>query len=233
MWLENVLSEQYKIVKVLKKNDKKEILLLENKDNHIRVVCRKYFEKIQSDVYKILTKISSPNLLEVYDVQEEENKTIILEEYVDGISVAELLVDEKYTPYGMKRVIEQVCDGVGTLHKNSIIHRDLKPENILIDSKGYVKVIDYDASKIYRKEKGEDTILLGTAGYAAPEQYGIVQSDTRTDIYALGVLINVMLTGEHPSKKMCTSKYKRVVEKCTKINPSDRYQSVYELKKHL
>lgn len=233
MWLENVLAKQYRIVKVIKKNNKKEILLLENKDNHIRVVCRKYFEKINSDVYRILTKIIVPNLLEVYDVQEEENQTIILEEYVDGISVAELLADEKYTPYGMRRVIEQVCSGVEVLHRNQIILRDLKPENILIDSKGHVKVIDYDAAKIYKKENDADTVLLGTAGYAAPEQYGIVQSDMRTDIYALGVLINVMLTGEHPSRKMCKAKYKRVVEKCTKINPNDRYQSVQELKKHL
>lgn len=233
MWLEDVLSEQYKLVKTIKKNDRKEILLLENKSNHIRIVCRKYFEKISSDVYKILTKISSPNLLEIYDIQEQDNKTIILEEYVDGISISELLSSDNFTPYGMKRIIKQVCDGVGTLHKESIIHRDLKPENIMIDSNGFVKVIDYDAAKLYKCGNGEDTIMLGTAGYAAPEQYGIVQSDARADIYALGVLINVMLTGEHPSKKMCSSKYKRVVEKCTKINPSDRYQSVYELKKHL
>mgnify|MGYP000014088376 CR=1 FL=1 len=233
MWLENVLLEQYRIIKVIKKNEKKEIMLLENIDNHIRVICRKYFDKIQCDVYNILTKIKSPNLVEVYDTQEDNDSTIILEEYVDGISIAELIVSDKYTPYGMKRVIEQVCCGVGVLHRNAIIHRDLKPENILIDSKGNVKVIDYDAAKIYMKDKDADTVLLGTAGYAAPEQYGIVQSDMRADIYALGVLINVLLTGEHPSKKMCTGKYKRVVEKCTKINPDDRYQSIWELKKHL
>lgn len=233
MWLENVLAQQYRIVKVIKKNDKKEILLLENKDNNIRVVCRKYFQGVQSDVYRILTKIIVPNLLEVYDVQEEESQTIILEEYVDGISIAELLANEKFTPYGMKRVLEKICSGVETLHRNAIIHRDLKPENILIGSKGQVKVIDYDAAKIYKREKDGDTLLLGTAGYAAPEQYGIVQSDMRTDIYALGVLINVMLTGEHPSKNMCRGRYKKIVEKCTKINPNDRYQSVHELKKHL
>ena len=115
--------------------------------------------------------------------------------------VAEFLENEKYTTYGMRKVIGQICNGVKVLHENTIVHRDLKPENILIDSKGCIKIIDYDAAKIYSWGKNEDTFLLGTAGYAAPEQYGIVQSDMRTDIYALGVLINVMLTGEHPSKK--------------------------------
>lgn len=233
MWIENVIEQQYRIVKVLKKNEDKEIILLENKENHIRIICRKYTSEICDDVYEKLTRISAPNLLKVYDVQKKEDKTIVLEEYIDGISVAELLNDSTYTPYAMKRVINGVCKGVEVLHNNSIIHRDIKPDNILVDSNGNIKLIDYDAARIYIKGKEQDTVLLGTAGYAAPEQYGIVQSDIRTDIYSLGVLINVMLTGEHPSKKMCSGRYRKIVEKCTRINPDDRYHNISELRKHL
>ena len=98
MWIENVIEQQYRIVKVLKKNEDKEIILLENKENHIRIICRKYTGEICDEVYEKLTRISASNLLKVYDVQKKENKTIVLEEYIDGISVAELLNDSCYTP---------------------------------------------------------------------------------------------------------------------------------------
>lgn len=73
-------------------------------------------------------------------------------------------------------------------------------------------------------------MILGTIGYAAPEQLGITQSDTRTDIYSLGILINVMLTGEHPCKRIAEGKLGKVVKKCTLLSLDDRYQTVIELK---
>ena len=78
-------------------------------------------------------------------------------------------------------------------------------------------------------ENSADTQILGTTGFAAPEQYGLSQSDIRTDIYALGVLINVMLTGEHPSKKLAEGKMGRIVDRCTHVNPQRRYKNVLRL----
>ena len=74
-----------------------------------------------------------------------------------------------------------------------------------------------------------DTQILGTTGFAAPEQYGMSQSDSRADIYSVGVLINVMLTGEHPSKKLAPGHLGRVVEHCTRVNPAKRYKTVLRL----
>ncbi len=71
--------------------------------------------------------------------------------------------------------------------------------------------------------------MLGTTGFAAPEQYGLSQSDVRTDIYALGVLINVMLTGEHPSRRLAEGRMGRVVQRCTQVNPEKRYKDVLHL----
>ena len=73
------------------------------------------------------------------------------------------------------------------------------------------------------------TVIMGTVGYASPEQLGVTQSDARTDIYALGVLLNVMITGKHPSEKMAKGKAGRIVRKCTNVNPDDRYQSAEKL----
>lgn len=232
MWIENVIEQQYRIVKVLKKMRIKKSYCLRTR----RIISVLYAENILKRYAMKYTKTDqniSTQFVEGIWCTEKEDKTIVLEEYIDGISVAELLNDSTYTPYAMKRVINSVCNGVEVLHNNSIIHRDIKPDNILVDSNGNIKLIDYDAARIYIKGKEQDTVLLGTAGYAAPEQYGIVQSDIRTDIYSLGVLINVMLTGEHPSKKMCSGRYRKIVEKCTRINPDDRYHNISELRKHL
>ena len=92
-----------------------------------------------------------------------------------------------------------------------------------------VKLIDFDISRLRKDDGNKDTVMLGTTGYAAPEQYGISETDARSDIYSIGILINVMPTGEHPSKKICKGKWQRIVNKCTRINPEERYQDVTEL----
>ena len=74
---------------------------------------------------------------------------------------------------------------------------------------------------------------LGTTGYAAPEQFGLSQTDGRADIYSLGVLLNVMLTGQHPSAKLAPGHAGRVVQRCTMTNPDRRYRTVRELREAL
>jgi serine/threonine protein kinase len=102
----------------------------------------------------------------------------------------------------------------------------------MIAKDGRVFLIDLNAArKISNASK--DTVVMGTVGYASPEQLGITQSDERTDIYATGVLLNVMLTGKHPSEKLATKKGGRIVRKCTDISPKKRYQSADKLYKAL
>ena len=108
------------------------------------------------------------------------------------------------------------------------VHRDIKPENVILRGKEAV-LIDFDAARLHKPGAQADTQVLGTTGFAAPEQYGLSQSDVRTDIYSLGVLINVMLTGEHPSKKLAGGHMGRVVHRCTQVNPQKRYKDVLHL----
>ena len=111
-----------------------------------------------------------------------------------------------------------------------VICRDLKAENVILTNEGEVKLIDFDIARIYQPGKSKDTVMMGTQGYAAPEQFGFGQTDARTDIYALGVLLNYMLVRDFPMEKLTEGKFKTIVLKCTKINPEDRYQNVDELK---
>lgn len=86
-----------------------------------------------------------------------------------------------------------------------------------------------NAAKQYNNEKHEDTALIGTVGYAAPEQYGFGTSGVQADIYAIGVLLNVMLLGKPPKEALPTGKIGKVIKKCTMMDPKDRYASVAEL----
>lgn len=229
-WLDEVLKQEYSVVKTLKKTEDKSVVLLRHKTLGKEIVCRKC--RYGTDVFKLLMRISSPNIPKIYEVQEGESLTV-LEEFIYGTTVSDILSSGLYNEKGTRTVIKGVCDALEILHNNGIVHRDLKPENVMITSKGDVVLIDFDAARLFKNGKSQDTQIMGTAGYAAPEQFGLAQSDERTDIFALGVLMNVMLTGEHPSKKMYSGKLKRVIEKCISIDPDKRYSDVCKLKKSL
>lgn len=96
-----------------------------------------------------------------------------------------------------------------------------------------VTLIDFNASKKFDSGKNYDTCLMGTAEYAAPEQFGFSQSDARTDIYALGILLNILITGCFPKDVLCSGSAARVVTKCTQMDPARRYSSVLQLKSAL
>ena len=165
----------------------------------------------------------------MYDVINLEDGQILLEEYISGLTVAEFLECDTYTYRSAKKVLYGVCSAVGYLHSQGIVHRDIKPENILISQDGTVKLFDLDASRQVVSGVRKDTEVLGTIGYAPPEQFGLSQSDARSDIYAIGVLLNVMLTGEHPSCKLAKGKAGRIVKKCTMIDPDSRYPTAEKL----
>ena len=127
-----------------------------------------------------------------------------------------------------KQITRQLCQALWVLHSMGVVHRDVKPDNVIIRG-NEAALIDFDASRVYKNEIQEDTQILGTTGFAAPEQYGLSQSDGRTDIYALGVLLNIMLTGEHPSRKLAGGRMGRIVQKCTMVNPNKRYKNILHL----
>jgi len=228
-WLENVMNIEYDIGSIIKKTEDKSIIRMINKSNGKSVIVKKYIGSCE--VYKRLVSISHNNLPTVYEAVSDGDKSMVVEEYVEGITVGQVLETGWYTSEGVENVIEQLSDALILLHEHNIVHRDIKPENIMISMDGTVKLIDFNISRIHDDERGKDTRILGTTGFAAPEQYGIAETDPRADIYAIGILINVMLTGEHPAKKLCTGRWRKIVNKCTRINPEERFQSVKDILK--
>ncbi len=230
-WLENVLNEQYQFVTCLRKTEKSEIVVLEHKTLHKRIIKRTF--KGDSEVYRKLLTLKHKNMPEILEVTEFEDKVLVLEEYIDGITLLDLINDNLYKEKQVKKLVRELCDVLSFLHSFNIIHRDIKPENIMIENATQIlKLIDFDSARIYKKYYPRDTEYLGTVGYAAPEQYGGV-SDKRTDIKQVGELTKVMLTGETSDKIPYNGKLADVIAKCIHISPDKRFQTAEELKRSL
>ena len=120
----------------------------------------------------------------IHSFWEEDGKLVVLEEYIQGKTLDALLSKGMLDEQEKIRIVLNVCDALSFLHsaKIPIIHRDIKPSNIMLTNDGIVKLIDYDAAKVFHRGKNEDTTLIGTVGRAAPEQFGFAQSDARTDV---------------------------------------------------
>lgn len=220
------LLESYHIVSVLSEKNDCSVLRLRHKQLNKDLILRSFPKNIAA--YEFLCNIKTTNLPEVYDAITLSNGQIVLEEFISGITIADVMKSGNYRYRGAKRVLIDVCNALEILHQNGFVHRDIKPENIMISDNGRVVLIDLNISKQISIST-KDTIIMGTVGYASPEQLGVSSSDARTDIYAMGILLNVMLTGKHPSQFLVRGTPGKIVKKCTNLNPEDRYQSAQKL----
>lgn len=216
------IFKAYSLVSVLSDKNESKVLKLKNKAHNSYIVVRSFPKAINA--YENLYSINCANLPLIYDVINSDDGQIVLEEFIEGVTVAEVMESGKYRYMGTRKVLRSICNALTVLHERGFVHRDIKPENIIIAKDGRVVLVDLNAARKI-SAAGKDTVVMGTVGYASPEQLGVAQSDARTDIYALGVLLNVMITGKHPSQKLAKGKAGRIVRKCTSVNPDERYQS--------
>lgn len=153
-----------------------------------------------------------------------DESTTVIEEYIEGeIPDAGEMSDRQ-----LRCMVRELCTVLEFLHGKGIIHRDIKPSHVLLAGDGHIRLIDFDAARMPKEDLEQDTRLLGTKGYAPPEQYGFAQTDERADIYALGVTLGQLL-GEKAKKQI----YKRIIRKCTRLDPDKRYQSVRQVRQAL
>lgn len=224
-FLEAVITE-YDTLRVLKQSPRGTVSVVRHKKSGTRYIFRRYSGS--GEVYRRLLPVLCPHLPQIMEAAEQDGQTAVLEEYVQGDTLAELLMGARLTEREARQVTMQLCQALHVLHSMGAVHRDVKPENVILRGSDAV-LIDFDAARIYKDESESDTQVLGTTGFAAPEQYGIFQSDERADIFSLGVLLNIMLTGKHPSREMAAGKMGRIVRKCTMTAPEQRYQSARAL----
>ena len=196
------------------------------KDKELTFVKRKYNPAIK-DFLKFLSDTPHPNFPVIVEVHDD----FYIMEYITGKTLEEALADNIFSREKAKELILQLLDAVELLHKFNIVHRDIKPENIIISVDGTLKLIDFDIARKIVNLKNRDTEILGTAGYAAPEQYGFTQTDERSDIYAIGLVYNYMLTGKSPVEEAVSGQTGKIIKKCTRIDKHGRYKSIKLLRK--
>ena len=197
-----------------------------------KVYVKKKLTEYNANVFRYLKEHPIPHTAAIEEVVEDQDVLIVIEQFLSGQTLENYLTDHgSLSPDEAIQITQQLAIIVDALHRADppIIHRDIKPSNIMIDSGGTVSLLDMNAAKWQNIGEAEDTKLIGTVGYAAPEQYGFGSSCRQTDIYALGILLNVMLTGEYPKIQLADGYLGTVVDKCTKINPADRYPNAQEL----
>ncbi len=188
------------------------------------------------DVYRSLMADPIPNTPEIFELIEDDSGLTVIEEYLMGDTLQEILDrNGVFTEDEVIDLLLQLCRIVSAMHHRepSIIHRDIKPSNIIISPDHILKLLDFNTAKYEIPDESRDTHLLGTAGYAAPEQYGFGASAVQTDLYSMGVLMNVMLCGAIPSEKYASGPLADIIKRCTELNPSDRFSDVDELEEAL
>lgn len=226
----------YEIVSLLRDNERSYVSLVKKSETDELYIKKIVKNRDVSKVYKIIQELDHMFIPHIEAVEYLEPHTYIIEEYILGESLEERIARLGRLEAGeVKHIFLQLCEILQLMHNlpQLIIHRDIKPSNIIYGSNNMIKIIDFDIARLYDKEKSKDTRMFGTEGYASPEQYGYHQTDTRSDIYSLGILLSVALTGQEPDnqKTMYRGKYHNVIKKCTEINPRDRFQTVDEVRK--
>jgi Protein kinase domain len=197
---------------------------------------------------RILSRLNHPNLPAFTDFFTEDARHYLVMEFVDGSTLEELL-EQQGRPFSERRVLSwarQLCDVLEYLHSQQppVIFRDMKPGNIMLSRTGRIKLIDFGIARLFRSSGAQDTQLLGTPGFAPPEQYGGAQTDERSDIYSLAMTLFQLMTLSisekgfglsevHANFPHITPPVARALEKATSLRPEDRYESIVVFRRAL
>ncbi|MCM1115503.1 MAG: serine/threonine protein kinase [Clostridium sp.] len=251
-----VIDGKYEILKLVGKGGMSKVYLAMdkrlNKQWAVKEIEKKARDKnnavvIQSAIAEanMIKRLDHPTLPRIVDIIDNGNVIYIIMDYIEGESLNKVLERDGAQP--QEQVIEwakDLCEVLDYLHTRepAIIYRDMKPANVMLKPDGSLKLIDFGIAREFKEQNIEDTVSLGTKGYAAPEQFGGKgQTDARTDIYCLGVTLYHLVTGQNPCEPpyelypirhwdpTLSSGLEAIIQKCTQLNPADRYQSCAEL----
>jgi serine/threonine protein kinase len=151
----------------------------------------------------MLGALAHPNLPRIYDSFSEQGRSYLVMDYIEGKTLHALLKEYNGQPMPVAHVLSyahQLCDVLSYLHQQQppIIFRDIKPTNVMVTNNGHIFLIDFGIARLFKEGQVQDTILLGSPGYAPPEQHGLTQTNPRSDLYALGATLHYCLTGRDP-----------------------------------
>lgn len=190
----------------------------------------------------MMKRLDHPALPRIVDIIDNGETIYVIMDYIEGESLDKIL--NEYGAQPEELVIgwaKQLCDALSYLHsqKPPIIYRDMKPANVMLKPEGNIKIIDFGIAREYKEQKLSDTTVLGTKGYAPPEQYS-GQTDARSDIFALGMTLHHLLTGIDPRSGEAYAPVRMwnpelsegielIIDKCVEPAAENRYQNCTNL----
>lgn len=240
-----LLGDKYLLDRVIGSGGMSTVYLAIDQKLHIKWAAKEIVIRKDTEIYDkksiraeimLLRRAQHRNLPRIVDAFCDKNAVIVIMDYIEGISLKELLKKQQKLPAKeVLRIAFELVDTLNYLHHLDppIIYGDMKPSNVIIKPDGKVQLIDF-GSTIERTLSNEKCITYGTKGYCAPEQYqGYV--DERSDVYSLGITLYQCLTGERPEKSFLRGigAWGKVIKKCIEKNPDQRLQDMMMLQQEL
>lgn len=257
-----VLQDRYQIIKVVGKGGMSTVYQARDLTNQNLLAIKDVERSGREDNQvveqslvgegRMLKQLSSPHLPKIYDIIENPENFMLVMDFIQGESLDKVIAREG--AQSVDRVLYwgmQICEVFDYLHKQPkpIIYRDMKPANLILKPDGTLMMIDFGTARTQKDNvvMAQDTTCIGTAGFAAPEQYGgSGQSTARTDIFCLGATLYNMVTGHSPSERpvgilpleqwnpaLAGTPIAEIIYKCTRNDPNERYQTAMELHEDL
>jgi len=231
------LTGSYELLECFSEKENIRTLLASNRESGDLCVVKCYlrdcplYERNEPNALREICAAPMPRFLAEY---RNEQMRCVLREYVPGETLSQSDKDRTFTEEEVIRIGVQLCDQLMELHSMEppVIHRDIKPQNVVIRPDGTAVLIDFGIARV-RTEKETDTVAFGTQGFAPPEQYGFSQTDARSDIYSLGVLMYWLLHREIKVSRGSRSALEKVIARCALFDPDDRFHDVGQVKRAL
>lgn len=233
------LGGEYTILSELKSCKSGQVLLVYDAVCHRKAVLKTAYDRLgllEAEA-AAMSALAGEGIPAVYGCRISENSGWLLREYISGETLEEYV--KKNGALDADETISlgiALCRIVGRmhLHEPRIIHRDIKPQNAVRKNDGSLCLIDLGTCREYDASSSCDTQIMGTPVTAPPEQFGYCQTDTRSDVYSIGVLLNYLSAGGYsPDRRSASPRLKSVIEKCTCFDPNDRYSDALELQRAL
>jgi serine/threonine protein kinase len=269
---DTVISGRFKILKRLGKGGMGEIFLARDVRLGREVAIKSVSDAMMGDSSskarflreaQTASQLQHPNICTIYEIYEEGDREYIVMQYVDGITLDQIIKLKKLSVHKVLDIAIQICDGMIEAHAKNVIHRDIKPSNLMVDQKGIVKILDFGLAKFadrsFFKRNGmvdshltERGIVMGTVAYMSPEQAKGLEPDQGVDIFSFGVVLYEMLEGRNPFQDSAQietlfnvvnkevelsvdipSELRDIVRKALAKDRKDRYASFSDLKRDL
>lgn len=226
------LSALYRVLGCLKDGER-QVYLVQDQAGRQAVLKRQPAgrEDALRQEYELLCSLRHAQIPRPLTYLEWEGIEYLVREYVEGVSLYEMVSAQgMLSPAQVRAITLSLCEVLCYLHsqKPPVICRDVKPQNVVLDASGRCHLIDLGAARHHSQGKQADTVFLGTQATAPPEQFGYQQTDQRSDVYSLGVLMRFLCTGsfDPPSSDADVGCLRRIIARCTAFDPKNRYPSV-------